>query len=107
MIKVLHTTQNMKYSIKDFFSISGQICSFLNIFLLHESLMEHFNFFAVAAKKQFWETVRLVPSHNVESSEKIALVNRDQTLAWRERCTIFKFDLLKRSKKSSLNFPSL
>ena len=69
--------------------------------------MEYFNFFAVVANKQFWETFRLVPSDNVESSEKIALVNRDQTLAWRERCTIFKFDLLKRSKKSSLNFPSL
>ena len=69
--------------------------------------MEYFNFFAVVANKQFWETVRLVPSDNVESSEKIALVNRDQTLAWRESCTIFKFDLLKRSKKPSLNFPSL
>ena len=69
--------------------------------------MEYFNFFAVVANKQFWETVRLLPSDNVESSEKIALVNRDQTLAWRESCTIFKFDLLKRSKKSSLNFPSL
>ena len=92
----------MKYSIKDFFSKRGQIRTFLRIWshLLKKFLMEYFIFCAETTNKEFWETVRFLPSDNVESSKKFALVERDQILARQESCTIFKFDLLKCSTKS-------
>ena len=71
-----HTAQKIKFSIKDFFSICGQIRSFLRIWshLLKKSLMENFIFCAMSLRYLIEAELKPYADSRFESRLTFAMV---------------------------------